>query len=63
MKQFISKRLGAGVVALTFLAFALTGCGSKNTTDANAVLNNPADGTAEVANSGTVYFQALRLCC
>ena len=55
MKQFISKRLGAGVLALTFLASALTGCGSKNVTDTTVELKNPAGDTAEAANNETVY--------
>lgn len=55
MKKFISKRLGAGVLALTFLASALTGCGSKNATDTTVELKNPASDTAEAANSETVY--------
>ncbi|MDE6435458.1 MAG: transporter substrate-binding domain-containing protein [Lachnospiraceae bacterium] len=55
MKKFISKRLGAGALALTFLASALTGCGSKNATDTTVELKNPASDTAEAANSETVY--------
>ena len=55
MKKFISKRLGAGALALTFLASALTGCGSKNVADTTVELKNPASDTAEAANSETVY--------
>lgn len=55
MKKFVSRRLGAGILALSFLASTLVGCGSENATGATAVLENPADDTAEADNNDTVY--------
>lgn len=53
MKQFVLKRLGAIVLALTFLVSVLTGCGSVTSTSGTRELKNPADDTAETANSTT----------
>lgn len=55
MKQFKFKRLGAGVLALIFLASALTGCGSKGATDTTVEVKNPAGDTADVTDGETVY--------
>ena len=51
MKHFVLKRLGALVLALTFFASALTGCGSKTHA------SNTTEGTDNTGgnNSNTVY--------
>ena len=54
MKHFLSKRLGAIALGFTFLAFALTGCGSENSANDNADVTNPASDSTEVTND-TVY--------
>ncbi|MCM1145342.1 MAG: transporter substrate-binding domain-containing protein [Blautia sp.] len=55
MKKFVSRRLGAGILALSFLASALTGCGSGNDAGTTVVLTNPASDSAEAASDDTVY--------
>lgn len=61
MKHFVSKKLGAVVLALAFVLSVLSGCGSENSTSGNAELKNPAGGSAEVTDnkaegsSDTVY--------
>ncbi|MDE7185159.1 MAG: transporter substrate-binding domain-containing protein [Lachnospiraceae bacterium] len=53
MKQFVLKRLGAIVLALTFLVSVLTGCGSVAYTSGTGALKNPTEDTAESVNSTT----------
>ncbi|MBD5544547.1 MAG: transporter substrate-binding domain-containing protein [Lachnospiraceae bacterium] len=56
MKYFVSKRLGAIALALTFLVSSLTGCGSKNSaSDSVEVTNNTVYRTVdEIKESGTI---------
>lgn len=45
MKHFVSKKLGAIVLALTFLISVLSGCGSENSAGNTVELKNPAGDT------------------
>lgn len=56
MKRFVLKRLGAIVLALTFLVSVLSGCGSVASTSGKGELKNPADDTSKTGNNlDTVY--------
>ncbi len=51
MKHFVSKKLGAAVLALTFLMSALSGCGSDYSKGNATVLKNPASDAAEATDN------------